>query len=118
MANYVMNTTADVSTASEADLVRVLPDLVGLQVYTDGGFRNGRAAAGAAGVVFLGIPRQSTSPPRILGLSGTFLPEATSAFLSEAVTLDRATEFVAQLCRQGPGRHQMGERTPIWPARM
>ena len=85
-------------TLNEAEAVHIVQNSIGLQIFCDGGYVQGK---GAAAFVVAAIHANGESvETKIVGARGLYMTTACSAFHAEVTALDIATEFVIQLARR------------------
>ena len=95
VANHIMSNKCDLNTFDEEIAVGTLWTAVALQIFSDGGFAGGAAAAA---VVFVAIQAVGTSfQNTCLGARGYYLDSCRSAFCAEVLALEHAVEVVSQL---------------------
>ena len=95
MCCKILDTEADVCTAEPERIARRIDGGESLQIYSDGGFRNGR---GAAACVAFGI-RPGTLEAEAVGIHGVFLATATSPFETELVGAELAINLATDIAQ-------------------
>ena len=95
VANCVPAARADICTLDKSRICESRSSACGLQVFSDGGFVQGRGAAAfvVTSVHCVGDELVQES----LGARGVWMQGAVSAFQAEVIALDLATDFVASL---------------------
>ena len=97
VANCVFAAAQNISTLGENELIDNLQGVVGIQVYSDGGYVEGIGAA--AFVILLIRDTGEQLAPILFGARGIMMANAQSAFHAEVAALDAATEILEQIAR-------------------
>ena len=95
VANCVLDKGADICTLSKQQALCIMKNSIGLQVFCDGGYVQGKGAA--TFVVCAVIDHDGVFKDKIIGAEGYFMSNAHSAFHAEVTALDVATEFLVKL---------------------
>ena len=98
MANFVLAGRAEVNTLDLKHLETELRSALGIQIYTDGGFQCGFAAAAVA--IYLIVAKGGEMQPICLGVRGNMLSTARSAFHAQIMAFDLAIDILVSILQR------------------